>query len=98
VRPLAVQAYRDLGYPNRRFDDTLDRAITALLNAPAPEGDVAVEPRVKTYEYADPRLRSLTAAQKQFLRMGPRNESKVKQKLVELAKELRLPAGAREGL
>jgi hypothetical protein len=98
VRPLAVEAYRDLGYPNRRFDDTLDRAIAALLDVPAEEADVELEPRVRSYEYADPRLRSLTAAQKQFLRMGPRNDRKVKAKLLELAKELRLPVGAREGL
>ncbi|MGH7899525.1 MAG: DUF3014 domain-containing protein [Candidatus Binatia bacterium] len=91
VRPLIQDAYRDLGYPNRNFDDALARAIERLLRTPIPEGDVAVRPAVKSVKYEKPELESLTPAQKQFLRMGPENMKRIKQKLRELAEALGLP-------
>lgn len=49
-----------------------------------------------TYAYSDPRLESLPPAQKQFLRLGPRNGRIVRGKLEEIAALLELnPTPAR---
>ena len=64
---------RELGYPEGDFDRVLERAIGVLLQTPALDEKVALEPKGVTYEYSDPKLESLSPAQKQFLRMGPRN-------------------------
>ncbi len=90
TRPLFDQAYKDLGYPDRRFDDTLAKAIRMLLATPEPGADVEVRQGVKSWRYADPRLEALTPAQKQLLRMGPDNVRKIKQKLREFAEAMNL--------
>ncbi len=91
LKPLVDQAYWNLGYPDEDFDDALLEAIRELLAVPVLEGRVAVSPLVITYEFADPELESLGAAQRQFLRMGPRNVRKTQAKLRELASALGIP-------
>lgn len=90
TRPLLRDAYKQLGYPDRNFDDTLAKAIRQLLATPEPAGDVALRPAVKSWKLADPALEELAPAQKHLLRMGPENEKKIKQKLRELAEALNL--------
>ena len=51
-------------------------------------------PHAVGFRYADPKLEELTAAQKQFLRMGPRNVRIIQQKLRELQPALSAPAAA----
>ena len=86
--PLFQEAYAELGYPSRYFNDRLFEAIDDLLAAPELRGPIAlVQPKVM-YEYADPALQNLSAGQKMMLRMGPENEAKVKAKLRELKKAL----------
>jgi len=60
-----------------------------LLETPVIEGPVRLVRPVVMYEYEDPRLESLAGAQKQMLRMGPRNTKLIQAKLSELAIELR---------
>ena len=43
-----------------------------------------------TYAYSDPKLESLSPAQKQLLRMGPRNGQAIRGKLQEIAALLKL--------
>lgn len=93
LEPLFDQAYADLGYPGRRFRDTLAKAIRSLLAVPVPPARAAVEPGVRSYLYRDPRLEGLTAAQKQLLRMGPDNVRRIQARLREIAAALELPAG-----
>jgi hypothetical protein len=45
-----------------------------------------------SYEFEDDRLESLTPAQKQLLRMGPRNVRLVQGKLLEIAHALGIPS------
>jgi hypothetical protein len=90
TRPLFQDAYRDLGYPDRNFDQTLAKAIHVLLVTPDPSGDVEVREAVKSWKLADPALESLAPAQKQLLRMGPDNVRKIKEKLRDIAEALRL--------
>jgi hypothetical protein len=92
LAPLFDAAYRDLGHPEGGFGDVLDRAIDALLAVPVLGPDVALVPHATGFRYADPRLEGLTAAQKQFLRMGPRNVRLVQGKLRELKTALARPA------
>lgn len=91
LEPLIDEAYRELGYPDTDFDRTLERAIVELLEVPVVEGEVPLEPKVKSYEYADPRLESLTDAQKHLLRTGPDNVRRVQAQLRALAQELGIP-------
>ncbi|WP_295525836.1 DUF3014 domain-containing protein, partial [uncultured Pseudacidovorax sp.] len=70
--PLFQQAYEELGYPGRYFNDRLVAVIDHLLAAPEPAGAVQIRvvevkgdtpgdrPWVR-YEYADERLQSLSA-------------------------------------
>ena len=86
--PLFQQAYAELGYPSRYFNDRVFEVIDHLLTTPDVRGPIAlVQPKV-LYEYADPALQDLSAGQKMLVRMGPENEAKVKAKLRELKKAL----------
>lgn len=84
VSPLIEQAYRELGYPEASFEQLLRRAVDELLEVPIVEPDVALQPRVISYEFADPALEELTDPQKQLLRMGPTNVRRVQSKLRQL--------------
>lgn len=85
LKPRIQDAYRELGDPEGDFDRTMERAIVELLNTPDPDGDVLLTPKSVSWEFADPKLRSLSGAQRQFLRMGPRNMRIVKAKLRKIA-------------
>jgi hypothetical protein len=98
LKPRIDDASKELGVAN--FDATLERAIIALLRTPIVEGDVRLNADSVSYKFADPALESLTPAQRQFLRMGPRNMRIVQGKLREIAGHLgippeSLPAGGR---
>jgi hypothetical protein len=90
LKPRVEEAYRDLGYPDTPFDQALERAIVLLLRVPAT--DARVEPKGIGYGYADPALEGLTGAQKQLLRMGPRNIRIIQSSLRQIALALGIPA------
>ena len=82
--PLLQQAYQDLGYPDRYFNDRLVEAMDDMLRAPEPAGPVIlVQPKV-LYQYEDAGLERLSSGQKLLLRMGPAHARAVKSKLREL--------------
>jgi hypothetical protein len=91
LKPLFQDAYRDLGYPGADFEETMVRAAVELLRAPVVDGPVRLEMKVLSYGMADENLENLSAAQKHFLRMGPRNVRMVQDKLRELAAVLGVP-------
>lgn len=93
--PLFQQAYEELGFPQRYFNDRLVQVMDQLIATPVP----AVPPAVKLvevkgevpstrpwvrYEYADPQLESLSAGQKILLRVGADNQRRLQAKLVDL--------------
>jgi len=96
-KPLFQDAYRELGYRDRDFQDTLIRAIKELLRAPVVEGDILLEDdgeKVISYlavTMADEKLEDLSDAQKHLLRMGPKNTAKIQGKLREIAQALGAP-------
>jgi hypothetical protein len=85
LKPRIADAYRELGEPTADFDRTFERAIRELLQTPVVDGPIALSTRTVSYEYADPKLQALPAAQRQLLRMGPRNVRIIQAKLRELA-------------
>jgi hypothetical protein len=90
LKPRISEAYRELGYPDDDFDRVLARAIGVLLQTPEPGEKVALHPQAVTYAYSDPELESLSPAQKQLLRLGPRNARAIRAKLEEIAALLKL--------
>jgi hypothetical protein len=86
--PLFQQAYEDLGYPGKYFNDRLVEVIDHLLQTPEPAGPLQLRQPKVFYEYADADLESRSAGQKLLLRMGPANERIIKAKLRELRAEI----------
>jgi len=93
--PSLQRAYEELGYPKGYFNDRLVDVIDLLLATPEPSAAPKVHlPTVNgplqplrpwlLYEFDDPQLESLAAGQKILVRMGVRNERRVKARLVEL--------------
>lgn len=86
--PLFQQAYRELGYPDRYFNDRLIEVIDHLLAAPEGAPAASLSHPEAFYVYADPDLEALSSGHKIMLRIGPENEAKVKAKLREIRREL----------
>jgi hypothetical protein len=96
--PLLQQAYEDLGYPGRHFNDRVVEVIDHLLAAPEPglvevvqppqDPSVDVDRPWVMYRFADPQLESLSAGQKILVRVGPENAARLKGKLAELRGQL----------
>ena len=91
LAPLFEAAYVELGHPDGGFPAALDKAIRALLAVPVLRDDVELVPHAIGFRYADARLEALTPAQKQFLRLGPRNVRLVQGQLRELQAALAAP-------
>jgi hypothetical protein len=103
--PHLQQAYRELGFGDRYFNDRLVEVIDLLLATPEPaapprlqltevKGPVpSTRPWVR-YEFADPRLQQLAAGQKMLLRVGPEHRAVLKAKLSALRDELVVAAPA----
>jgi hypothetical protein len=91
LKPRIEEANQELGVPEGGFDRTMERAIVELLEVPVIEGDIRLLGDSVSYTYADPKLESLSAAQRQLLRMGPRNVQIVQAKLREIAGYVGIP-------
>jgi hypothetical protein len=97
LKPRIQDAYRELGHPDGNVDAAVERAVIELLKTPVVEGEVALASKSVSYEFADPRLQSLSSAQRQLLRMGPRNVRLIQAKLREMAPFLGIPAESLPG-
>ena len=86
--PLFQEAYEELGYPERYFNDRVVTVIDHLLAAPEVEGPIKlVRPKV-FFQFSDPELEALSAGQKVLIRIGPENATRIKRKLQELRNEI----------
>lgn len=89
--PLFQQAYENLGYPGKYFNDRLVEVIDHLLEAPEIPAPIPLtQPRV-FFEFADAGLESRSAGQKLLIRMGPANARAIKAKLREFRAEITKP-------
>jgi len=86
--PLFQQAYEDLGYPGKYFNDRLVETIDNLLETPEVSGPIQlVQPKV-FWQYADQGLEDRSAGQKLLIRMGPANARVIKAKLREFRADI----------
>lgn len=86
--PLFQQAYVELGYPQRYFNDRVLQVIDHLLATPQPAGPLKLTQPKLAYEYADEALQALSVGQKAMLRIGPEHAARVKAKLAALRAEI----------
>ncbi|MCM5679981.1 DUF3014 domain-containing protein [Schlegelella sp. S2-27] len=97
--PQFQQAYEELGYPGRYFNDRLVAVIDLLLATPQPsqpprvhlvevQGPVASTRPWVRYEFVDPALESLASGQKVLLRMSEGQARRLKGKLAEVREQL----------
>jgi hypothetical protein len=95
--PLFQQAYEDLGYPGKYFNDRLVEVIDHLLATPDVPRPIKVKlveippgaKRVRAvYQFEDPNLEKLSAGQKIMLRLGTAHAARVKAKLAELRRQV----------
>jgi hypothetical protein len=91
LKPRLVEAYKELGHPQGEIDVTVERAIAHLLQTPVVEEPLALRPRVLSFRYDRDDLEALSPAQKQLLRMGPRNVRIIQDQLRAVARELGIP-------
>jgi hypothetical protein len=91
LKPRLIEAYAELGHPQGDLDVAVERAIVHLLQVPAVEEPIALQPRVLSFRYERDDLESLSPAQKQLLRMGPRNVKAIQGQLRAVARELGIP-------
>jgi Protein of unknown function (DUF3014) len=97
LEPLLDSAYRELGHPEGNFRKALQAALAKLLEVPVLEGEVPlvrVETAVVLYEFFDERIEGLSAPQKNLLRMGPKNVTRIQEKIRSFAQALGLAAGS----
>lgn len=92
LKPRIAEAYRDLGYPDADIDGAFTRAMIVLLRAPRLQGDVPLTHSSVNWTFADPRIEALPPAERQLIRMGPRNERIIQNKLREIAPFLGIDA------
>jgi DUF3014 family protein len=93
VEPLLDAGHREQGHLEGGFSKSLAAAAARLLATPIPEDEVPVRPVQRAtlvYALEDEGLEKLSPAQKQLLRMGPRNSKRVLAKVRELVRALGL--------
>lgn len=102
--PLFQQAYEDLGYPGKYFNDRMVAVIDHLVETPEPAGPLRVKlvevpggskPTRAIYQFEDPSLERRSAGQKILLRMGPRHAAVLKAKLREVRGKIARGPGGR---
>jgi hypothetical protein len=90
LRPRILEAARELG--DSSFDRTLERAIATLLSTPTVNDPILVRSKGIGYAFVDPKIETLTAAQKHLIRTGPRNARTIQTSLRAIALALGIPA------
>lgn len=91
LKPRIADAYHRLGPRDGEFDRVVERAIVELVEVPVVDGDVVLVPHGTVYAFEDEQLQAMSAAQKQFFRMGPHNVRTVQARLREIASALGIP-------
>ena len=90
IYPLFQQAYEELGYPNKYFNNRLIEVLDELLDTPEIKEPIKlVQPNV-FYQFADPDLEDRSIGQRILMRTGSKNEAKFKARLRAIKQELLL--------
>jgi hypothetical protein len=92
LKPRLEEAYAELGTQGQSFDEVMEKALHNLLATPVAAATGEVRPaKGLTYAWTNEATENLSDAQKQLLRMGPRNGRIVQAKLREFAVALGIP-------
>jgi len=90
IKPRLREAYAALGRTENDVDVAVQQALEVLIETPIPSSPVRLmEGKGATWVFADPALEALDPAQKQLLRMGPENASRIIEMLKQLQQHLR---------
>jgi hypothetical protein len=73
VRPYFETAFSQVARQGESFDDVLSAAVLRVTSVQPPQGEIELVEKGAIFLYRDPALESLTPAEKQVLRMGPKN-------------------------
>ncbi len=92
--PLFQQAYEELGYPDRYFNDRVVEVIDHLLATPEVEQPLELVEFGGFYQFADPDVEDLSAGRKLLIRIGPDNAAVIKAKLRDIRREVTVQAPA----
>ena len=91
--PRFQQAYRELGYPEGRFNNRVVEVLDHLIATPdVPEPIALVKPKVH-YEYADAALENASAGRRLLWRIGRDHRLAVIDKLKAIRARIVAPAG-----
>jgi hypothetical protein len=85
--PLFQRAYRDLGGPEREFNDRLVEVVDHLIAAPEATGPIQLQRQANggpRLEFADPVLERASVGHKAMWRLGPDHAARAKARLREL--------------
>lgn len=88
--PLLQQQYKELGYPNKNFNDQLIETIDDLLDAPDVKDPIHLVQPIYFYQFENTDLEELSIGQKIMIRLGIKNEWIIKSKLTGIKNELEL--------
>jgi len=88
AKPLIDQAYAELGYPDSNFTETLQSAITRVLDMEIPKEPIELVRPSVMYQYKKEELESLDDADKLLLRLGRENLLVIKSVLLEINEKL----------
>jgi hypothetical protein len=99
--PLFQQAYEELGYPGKYFNDRVVEVIDQLIATPTVAEPVRIK-RVQVegakrplYQFEDPALEARSAGQKIILRVGTDNAARLKAKLADIRRLIAKGPGGR---
>ncbi len=87
AKPLIDEAYSELGY-EEDFTDTLQDAITQVLDFDLPKSSMALTRNSVMYKYQDPAIEGLNDSDKLLLRIGKENLLIIKSVLLEVNEKL----------
>jgi|JI7StandDraft_1071085.scaffolds.fasta_scaffold00773_5 hypothetical protein len=90
--PLLQTAWQELGYNQGQFHDRLVQAIDVLVASPEVADGPALASTSVYYTFADPALESLPKAQRFMVRLGSKNQHRVKVVLASYRSILKPPA------
>lgn len=90
-------AFEEIAPRNARFDSVWQAAVTRLVNAPLVPADAKLVAKGALYAYEDPALEGLSAAEKHLLRMGPKNQKVIQDKLKAINEAITAARAATDG-
>lgn len=91
IKPRLDQAFQELGHAPGDIDAGVERALLHLLDTPAVAPSAPLIQAVLSYRFKDDAIEKLSGAQKQLLRMGPRNAQTIQMQLRKIALALGIP-------